>query len=66
MSLQVCVRQCGQSKGFLCLFEPVLNRLHKMGVTTSDALIDVQGVIPLPAKNQGTEPDGKGQCSWLL
>ena len=42
--------------GSLCLFEPVLGSLHKMGVTMSDALVDVQGVITLLVRNQGTEP----------
>jgi len=42
--------------GPLCLFEPVLNSLHKMGVTMSVALVDAQGVITLPVKYQGTEP----------
>ena len=42
--------------GSLCLFEPVLDSLYKMGVTMSDALVDVQGVITLLVRNQGTEP----------
>jgi len=42
--------------GSLCLFEPVLDSLHKIGVTMSDALVDVQGVITLLVRNQETEP----------
>ena len=42
--------------GSLCLFEPVLDSLHKMGVTMLDALVDVQGVITLLVRSQGTEP----------
>jgi len=38
--------------GSLCLFEPFLSSLHKMGVTMSDGLVDAQGAITLLMKNQ--------------
>jgi len=40
----------------LCLFEPFLSSLHKMGVTISSGLVDAQGAITLLMKNQGAEP----------
>jgi len=42
--------------GSLCLFEPFLTSLHKMGVTMSDCLVDAQEVITLLMRNQGAEP----------